>query len=73
MVTPAAYLGATFTLLMTLGSAAGAVIVAFYVNAEPSKVLGFVITLGILSLICGSMVIRNDWPRVWKPLLAGKS
>ena len=62
MATGAAYAGATFTLLMTLGSTAGAVYFGL------TEVWVGVLSLGAMSAIGGLVVVKNDWPRVWKPL-----
>ena len=67
MNTPAAYMGATFSLLLTLGAAAG--LVWSLVTKQP--VLMDVATGGI-GLISGYMVVANDWPKIWKPLLTGQ-
>jgi len=59
----AKYLGATFSLLMTLGSAVGCVMFALMPH------LGGAVCLGAMALISGYVVVANDWPKVWKPLL----
>ena len=67
MNTPAAYAGATFSLLLTLGSLVG---VVCSVVAKLPVIMD--VSLGGIALIAGYMVVANDWPRIWKPLLTGK-
>jgi hypothetical protein len=66
MNTPIAYVGATFSLLMGLGSAA---------TCAWSMVSGFPVLMDVASggiaLIMGFIFVKNDWPRIWKPLLTG--
>lgn len=67
MATGAAYAGATFSLVMTLGAAAGCV--ASVVAGAPALMD---VATGGIALIAGYMVVANDWPKVWKPLFTGK-
>lgn len=66
MATGATYAGATFTMLLTLGCVIGAVwsVVAGLPVIMP-------VCLGAISLISSYVVVINDWPRIWKPLLTG--
>lgn len=66
MATGAAYAGATFSLLVTLGCTAGAV----WSVVEGLPVL-MPVALGAIALISGGVVVGNDWPRIWKPLFSG--
>lgn len=66
MASGVAYAGATFTLVMTLGCAAGAV---WSVVSGLPAVLP--VSLGAISVISGYAAVASDWPRVWKPLLTG--
>ena len=66
MVTFAKWMGATFSLVMTVGTLVGAVATII----EHWPVLMFVSCLG-LAAIAGYMVY-NDWSTVWGPLLSGK-
>jgi len=68
MVTAAGYAGATFSLLLTVAGLGGAVwsLVAGLPPIMPAATGG-------IGLIAGAMVVLNDWPRIWKPLLTRKS
>ena len=59
----AKYMGPTFTLLMTLGSAV--VDVLFIAKGEAIGIA----TMTAMAAISGYVVVKVDWPRVWKPLL----
>lgn len=61
--TAAAYIGASFTLLMGVGSLVGAV--ASVISGAPVL---FDLACGGIAAVCGVMVYLNDWPRVWQPL-----
>ena len=60
-------MGATFTLLLTLGSAAAAV--WSVVEGMPPIVP---VATGGMALISGFVVVKNDWPKVWNLLFGGK-
>jgi hypothetical protein len=69
MSTPNAvsYAGATFSLLMCLGTTA----TCLYTLLGTKLPLLMPVATGGIALISGIMVVK-DWSRVWWPLLSGK-
>ena len=61
----ARFLGATFTLLLTLASVAG--IVAGFVMKEADMV----VTCVAMATFGVAEILRYDWPVTWGPLLRG--
>lgn len=59
----AKYMGPTFTLLMTLGAVA--MDVFFAVKGVPVGIA----SMTAMAAISAYIVVKVDWPRVWKPLL----
>ena len=59
----AKYMGPTFTLLMTVGSFAMGVFFAL------KEVPVGVVSMAAMCGISGFVVVKRDWPLVWKPLL----
>lgn len=59
----AKYMGATFTLLMTVGSSVMGV--WFALKEIPVGVA----SMAAMAVISGYVVAKKDWPEVWKPLL----
>lgn len=67
MTTGAAYMGATFTLLMTLGMAAGCVA---SIIAKAPAIMD--VSTGLFTALGVGLIVKHDWPNVWKPLFTGK-
>lgn len=69
------YLGPVVTLVMMIGSAALALWFAFgnaLVGRGASATLGATTAMTMMAVGCGLLVVKSDWPRVWKPLFVKK-
>ena len=63
-MTTMSIVGATFSLVMTVGALAGA---AYFATLSLWPVT---VCLGCIALVTGVMV-KSDWAKTWKPLLTG--
>ena len=67
MATATAYVGATFQLLFTAMSVAAGV---FFATLPRWDAVG---AMALMAGLSAYAVVKNDWPRTWKPLLTKKS
>lgn len=62
-------MGAIFSLVLCLSMTALAVYSLFWTKVP----LLMPVATGGIAAIAGAMVVMNDWPKVWKPLLTGQT